>query len=467
MKRGENYRNKLFLAIALLLFVSLSILVSEKVSGLSSGIEEPNELKVLTSSNLENIEIKNRAEESLFIKSGKSQLISLPFGEISPGEPFELFIARLEKKIIMQPYSNRAKDYAVYISTQNGLIKQSSGVVKTFRGIIEGEEDSLVAGAITGEGLSLTISVGGDNYRLQPIGKDISGDENLHILFNVKDTDVSEEIGTLEEDTESSETQSLSEYGGDQNAAITPGTKIAELAIDTDYEYYLAYGGSISAIENRVNEIVNTVNIQYERDVGINHKVTAIVIRPDINDPYSTFDVHIVKSQLFYEWLEPEYSEIKRDTVQLFSGHSFDVGGIGSSYVGTICTNYAVSVIAAEFSTFARTTDLSAHELGHNWNAVHCSTVCYDPPYTMYNGITPQPGNRFHPVATMPLIKNFASTLTCLDVCSIGDSDCSGCITQHELNLFKNLYFNGYVGIGDMSTTLKNYLQNLEDPNCN
>ena len=52
------------------------------------------------------------------------------------------------------------------------------------------------------------------------------------------------------------------------------------------------------------------------------------------------------------------------------STHSFTVG---IAYVGVVCNlAYAYSVVESDFNNnFGCATDLSAHELGHNWGADH------------------------------------------------------------------------------------------------
>ena len=47
---------------------------------------------------------------------------------------------------------------------------------------------------------------------------------------------------------------------------------------------------------------------------------------------------------------------------------------------------------------FVAATDLSAHELGHNWNAPHFTCA-----------------NSFHPSLTQPIIEAFRSSRTCLN----------------------------------------------------
>jgi hypothetical protein len=71
--------------------------------------------------------------------------------------------------------------------------------------------------------------------------------------------------------------------------------------------------------------------------------------------------------------------------------------------------SYAYSLVQSDFtSAFAYTTDLSAHELGHTWDADHCNC----PTYTMNPYITG--ANTFHPTLSIPQIVAYKSVASCL-----------------------------------------------------
>ena len=56
------------------------------------------------------------------------------------------------------------------------------------------------------------------------------------------------------------------------------GPCVAELACDTDTEYFNDYG-TVAATEAQINSVINTVNLQYESQVGISHAITTIIVR--------------------------------------------------------------------------------------------------------------------------------------------------------------------------------------------
>ena len=72
----------------------------------------------------------------------------------------------------------------------------------------------------------------------------------------------------------------------------------------------------------------------------------------------------------------------------------------------------------------AAATDLSAHELGHNWGASHCSCSSY----TMNASITC--ANQFNPSLTVPAIIAYRDSVSCLDSC--GGSSSGACCFLDE-----------------------------------
>ena len=69
---------------------------------------------------------------------------------------------------------------------------------------------------------------------------------------------------------------------------------------------------------------------------------------------------------------ETNQTGVQRDVAQLFTGRNLDGSVIGIAYPGGICTNFGYNLVQ-NYGNLGCATDLSAHELGHNWSAGHCS----------------------------------------------------------------------------------------------
>ncbi len=91
------------------------------------------------------------------------------------------------------------------------------------------------------------------------------------------------------------------------------------MAVDADYEFFQLYG-SITAVENRINTVINSVNLQYESQCGLTHRMQAIVVRTSNTDPYSTNDIGNRLDQLQAEWNGNNHPGVLRDVVHPFFG---------------------------------------------------------------------------------------------------------------------------------------------------
>ena len=113
------------------------------------------------------------------------------------------------------------------------------------------------------------------------------------------------------------------------------------------------------------------MNLQYEPEVGITHSITTTLVRTSSNQPYTSSDAGTLLDQFRSEW-NSNQSSIQRDVAQLFTGKSIIGGTIGIAWVGAVCTSFGYGMVESDFNgNFASATDLSAHELGHNFGLHH------------------------------------------------------------------------------------------------
>ena len=178
----------------------------------------------------------------------------------------------------------------------------------------------------------------------------------------------------------------------------------AELAFDADHEFCLDYSSSTTNVGNRIV----TMNLQYEGEVSMTHEITTIFVRTSSNQPYTSSDASTLFNQFRNAW-NANRASIQQEAVQLVSGESIIGGTIGIAWVGAICTSCGYGMVEADsHHHFASATDLSAHELEHNWNAQHGSCTSH----TMNPSITS--ANTFDPSATRGSITSFRDSRTCL-----------------------------------------------------
>ncbi|MHC4066897.1 MAG: zinc-dependent metalloprotease family protein, partial [Planctomycetota bacterium] len=199
------------------------------------------------------------------------------------------------------------------------------------------------------------------------------------------------------------------ERGGSREACGGGFPCLAELACDADYPYFLHYG-SVSAVENRINTVINLVNIQYEEEVEIIHEITAVIVRTSsAADPYSTSVAEDLLGQFRSHW-QNNHGNIQRDLAQLFTGRNLNGGTIGIAWLDAVCSSFAYSVVESDCcGSLGCATDLSAHEMGHNWGSGHCSC----PGWTMHPSI--QCANRFTSGSISQIVSYRNSIQFCLE----------------------------------------------------
>jgi hypothetical protein len=315
------------------------------------------------------------------------------------------------------PHSVRASDFTLLEQSPDGtLLEVPATATRTLRGTLVGDPGSRVAASLLDEGLYARIDLGtGEEFWMQPIAAHVGAAlPDHHVVF--ANSDILEVARTCGTDFLPDAHPVALPVGSEGGATMAGSTyKVAELACDADYEYFLDYGTS-AAVQNRIESVINTVNLQYERDVGITHQLGTIIVRTTSNDPYSSSDAVTLLNQFRNEW-NANQGGVARDVAQLFTGKSINGGTIGIAWVGTVCNlSYAYSVVESDFNNnVSCATDLSAHELGHSWSANHCSCTSY----TMNPYITC--ANQFHPTLTIPEIVNFSNSVGCLDQGGGGD----------------------------------------------
>jgi hypothetical protein len=355
--------------------------------------------------------VADQAFQSLGLVNGEVVDV-LPVATASGGLQVVIPVDGVPETIDLTPVSVRSSDYKVLVQKEDGTYEEAAPTQeRNFRGSIIGMADAQVAATYDDTGFRGRIQFAdGSRLWVEPLTGQVAGvAAEQHIVYS--DEDMAASGDSCPEPIHAHDSEGPAPVEG--VVAGTVGLFIAQIAIDADYEYYLDHGSSVSAVETQVNSVINTMNVQYERDVQIRHVITTIIVRSTALDPYSSTSSDTLLQQFRNQWLN-NHASVQRDVAQLFTGKDVDSNVIGIAYVGEICTTAAFGLVESDFTdTLAYKTDLSAHELGHNWGAAHCS--CASPtPYTMNPSITG--ANRFDTVNSIPQISSYRDTRSCLDI---------------------------------------------------
>ncbi|MFQ5502474.1 MAG: zinc-dependent metalloprotease family protein, partial [Phycisphaerae bacterium] len=274
----------------------------------------------------------------------------------------------------LSPHSVLSDNYQLLVQIEDGsIVPENPGPIRTLRGSVVGMEGTIIAATLMEEGLLAKIIMpDGNRVWIEPVASKLPGaPAGVHVIYNDGDAYASD--GVCATDGPGEPIDPSAPRGG----ACGVGLCFAEMANDTDFEYF-AFWGSVSAVETRVQSVVNAINVEYERDVFITHIISAIIVRTSAAaDPYTSTNNNVLLGQLQTEWLT-NLNNIPRDITQLFTGTDIDGTIIGTALsIGGVCTTSAYSFSQSDCcGPFSCTTDLHAHENGHVWNGVHCGPPC-------------------------------------------------------------------------------------------
>lgn len=323
----------------------------------------------------------------------RADIASLTF-DADPGLPFTATVPVDSRPVTIRlhPSSVRAPGFRVLAQLPGGdWTDIDPGPVRTYAGTADELPGALVAASLTGDALTAQIIIPGlpGSYWVEPAADrvtlaDRANDRSIHLGYWSRAA--ASPPGVCAADTASGP---MSRAAEPSQRAVCGNACVAELACDADAEYFNRYG-SIAAVQARIEHVISQVNLQYTTEVGIRHQITTILVRTDAaSQPYTTNNAGGLLV-LFRNTWNAFHAGIPRDTAQLFTGKTLASGVLGIANRGTVCDpSLAYSVVASDCcGTFATVTDLSAHELGHTWNAVHCPCQSPNPASTMNAALT-------------------------------------------------------------------------------
>ncbi|MFK7961974.1 MAG: M12 family metallo-peptidase [Phycisphaerales bacterium] len=329
--------------------------------------------------------------------------------------------------IDLSAHSVRDPMYQVLVDDGSGQLQEvAPGPVRTVRGTVDGGTSVTAAGGAGANGLSLMVmDADGTRWWLQPLAGTVPGaGAGLHAIYRSADvTATDHRCGNDEFRPMEGELAMAAAGAGDGGGAVSGSGNVCvtQLACDADFEYFEDYG-SVAAVENRINSVTNTMNLQYETQVNITHAITTIIVRSNANDPYTENGSFGLLCEFITEWTDNEQFTV-RDVAQLFTGRNVsggtigraaDIGGTGICVNSGGCSGGAFDTFGSfcfsqsDFNgNFSSATDLSAHELGHLWGAFHCNCTSF----TMNPFITS--ANVFSN-GSIDSINAYADTRTCI-----------------------------------------------------
>ncbi len=295
-------------------------------------------------------------------------------------------------RLDLKPHSVRASDFRVLVQGDDGELREVPAPTPcTFRGGVQNQPGSSVAAAIFDGTLRAYIELGPDGgvYCVQPASEFANGEttHGLHVSYRSADVapdrhgcgadDIEQPFHGIEHEQDA----------GGPPAPLGTGHEVCEIAVDADLHFFYKCSSSVANTVADVESVYDVVDMVYERDTDINFELTTIVVRSSYgSNPYSmATDAGEVLCEFRNLWNDTPESFIRRDVAQLFTGKNIDGYTIGLAWIGVVCNvqsyacystdDIAYSIVESKwaYQSWDKRIALSAHELGHNWNATHCA----------------------------------------------------------------------------------------------
>lgn len=300
---------------------------------------------------------------------------------------FSLPINGVATTVVLDKASIRGDHFKVLVDTGNGVLTEvAPPAIRTYKGTLAGRPGTSVAGSLLPTGFSGTIQLEDETtWVVQPLSDfrpELAQKDSMFLTLPQMQFQMAEDVRLANlvsrwEKYRSPLSQAIAAGTAGNEGGIAGTTPSdVELACETDNEFYVKNGSNVANTVNDIELIVSNVNVIYDRDVNIIFELGTLVIRADVNDPYVTTTIDGRLTEFGTKWASTPESGIFRDISHMFSGYNFSGGTIGLAYLGVVCNginNAQYGVVESRYTTsLTFRISLSAHELGHNWNASHC-----------------------------------------------------------------------------------------------
>ena len=288
----------------------------------------------------------------------------------------------------LTPYDLRSPDYQSQVIGADGIARRLPITpVKTYKGPVNGSSHAQARMTLTEMGLEGIVITESARYFLQPARTfSKTANEDEFVFYNGNDTTQSpgicgvtlaDEVAFQERLAKESGTLQSESWGSASPDALSP-MRVVRLATEADAEYVAALGGATNA-NQQILSIMNQVDGIYQFELGLTFQVVFQNSWSDAaSDPYATTDsIGLVKA--FADYWNAHFAGTQRDLSHFWTGKHMD-DAIGRAYLGSVCRvpseSYGVSQRYPEDPAnpiAATTISLTAHEIGHNFGAVHPS----------------------------------------------------------------------------------------------
>ena len=287
------------------------------------------------------------------------------------------------------PHDLRSTDYRSQVIGPDGIARPlPSTAVNTYKGFTRDQSGAQVRLTITDNNIEGAIITPSSRYFIQParsLSKAAGEDE--FVVYDSRDVNedtwqcgvtLADQVAAQEKFARSSidsgkagvEAKVSSDIG-----RLNP-ERVVRLATEADAEYVSALGGATQA-NNHILSIMNQVDGVYQVELGLTFQVVFQNAWTNAaTDPYTSTDPFVLISEFDTYW-NGNFTGVSRDVAHLWTGKDV-IGVLGVAFLGTVCrpsSAYGLTVRLSDplHPVTAGAIAVTAHEIAHNFGAVHTS----------------------------------------------------------------------------------------------
>lgn len=152
----------------------------------------------------------------------------------------------------------------------------------------------------------------------------------------------------------------------------SPATlRVIEISTEADYDYYQIYGSSSNS---QIASVMNSAEAIYEAELSLTYSVIRQEVITSSADNYPSANSEV----LLYDFRGYTNSANQlgtADVYHLFTGKDLNSGVIGLAFTGVVCVEPTYSFGLSQHVSSTIDYITFAHELGHNFNATHDTSL--------------------------------------------------------------------------------------------
>ncbi|MEP6636564.1 MAG: M12 family metallo-peptidase, partial [Acidobacteriota bacterium] len=276
----------------------------------------------------------------------------------------------------------RSAGYKAQETLDGGVIRElEDQPVRTYKGSVAGMPEAQARLTIDEDTLEGLIITPGQIYFIEP-AKHYSAlaqrtdfviykqSDLLQASFGDCGVTLAEKVGA-EAARVHSEASGLSFGQNKGAAALFSPPRIVDLATEADFEYFTAFGSSAAA-NNEIIGVMNQVEGIYNTQFGLQFSLVFQNVWATVDDVYTSTDASTALDEFTGYW-NANHGSVFRDLAHMWTGKSFNGNTIGIAWQpGLDCPLAANGYGMSErLSSAPGKFIVTAHEIGHNFNATH------------------------------------------------------------------------------------------------